>query len=522
MDAIVNALKPLSDFWNNLDSTNRTRIVSVFVLLALSVTGFLLMVNHKEYVILYSGLDSKDAGEILNKLEEMGVSSRPQGTGAILVPKELEERVRMQLSAEGYPKSGFNYDLFMNSGGFGTTDYEKQKYLQFQLQDRLQNTIMSLDGVDRAVVTISIPEEDSFVLKSDRQPVTASVLLKLKTGVELNAKQISAIEALVTKSVLGLKSENVSIVDSNMNLLNYRRINQDDTVLTSDKLDIENQVRNTLQNQILSLIEPVFGNKKVIVAVHVKLDFDKQITETVKFEPVIDDSGIIVSINELKESYENSTSGGVPGIESNEESITYPIDSNNAKNDNFNKSNRTINYEVNQIKDKIEKSQGQIKELSVSVMIDNSNINDDTKEKIGKLVATAVGIVPENVVIQAMAFNNTINDDDVNNKSIKEALEGTKGYQQTQMIRYIFIYGGAGVIIIIVLVIAYLIFSQAIKYAKTNEKEKMIEKSIESIPEFEVGNSEQMTLKKRIDQLVHQHPEIVIQQVRTWMNEEQE
>ena len=91
-----------------------------------------------------------------------------------------------------------------------TDEEQKKNYLIFQLQDRLQSAIRTLEGVKGAIVTISIPQQDSFVLEEDKVSPSASVVIDLKAGASLTDKQIKGIEQLVAKSVPGLKGENVS------------------------------------------------------------------------------------------------------------------------------------------------------------------------------------------------------------------------------------------------------------------------------------------------------------------------
>ena len=59
-----------------------------------------------------------------------------------------------------------------------------------------------------------MPERDSFVLKDDRQPASASVLLVLERGVDIAPNKVKGIEELMLKSVMGLRKENLSIVDN--------------------------------------------------------------------------------------------------------------------------------------------------------------------------------------------------------------------------------------------------------------------------------------------------------------------
>ena len=244
-------------------------------------------------------------------LKEQNVGVDTRGEGTILVPKKELDSIRMMLASEGYPKSTLNYDVFQNSTGFGTTDFEKQKYMQFQIQERLQNSIKTLEVVEDAIVTIHIPDNNIYVLQKDKQNASASVILKLKDRDGLSRQQIKGIQGLIAKSVPGLTEENIFMIDSMGNSLKTNAGGE--TEVAGTKLDLENSVSERLRQQVLSLLEPVFGYGNVTAAVRVVLDFDKQTTESVTYAPVGDnDEGIAISSSyESEESVSAGSSGNV-------------------------------------------------------------------------------------------------------------------------------------------------------------------------------------------------------------------
>jgi flagellar M-ring protein FliF len=172
--------RQIAEAWRKQSKKIKIRIFLIAAaFIVLSAIGAALF-NGSGHVVLYSGLSSSEAGEIAARLGEMGVDLKMKADGTILVPKEKEAQLKMTLASEGYPQSTLNYDIFSNNSGFMTTDYEKKKYMLFQLQNRLQDAIKTIGAVESAIVTISLPEEDSFVLKEDRVPATASAVLELK------------------------------------------------------------------------------------------------------------------------------------------------------------------------------------------------------------------------------------------------------------------------------------------------------------------------------------------------------
>ena len=140
-DFFKNTIGKITEYFKNLEKGQKTRFfVFTFLAVAIVIAASVLL-NQKSYTVLYSGMESQDAGEVLSLLEEMDVDAKPQGTDTILVESSQADGVRMQLAAEGYPKSGLNFDIFSNASGLGTTDMEKRVYYQFQLQENLGQVI---------------------------------------------------------------------------------------------------------------------------------------------------------------------------------------------------------------------------------------------------------------------------------------------------------------------------------------------------------------------------------------------
>jgi flagellar M-ring protein FliF len=263
----------LNQYWEKLSSAQKKAFIIIATALLLIIVLAALLLSRQEYVVLYSGLDSQETAEIYSKLKELNVEPKVEGTSTILVPKDKEVEVRMQLASEGYPRTGFNYDIFLKNSNFGQTDEEKRALLIMQLQERLSQAIKFLDGVEDAVVTIAMPKDDAFVLKSQQVPVTASVIIKTKPGYSITPSQANNIVRLVAKSVPGLKEENVTVIDTNMNVLTGNQAEEEEMV--GSQFDLEHRLEDRIRDQVISLLEPVFGYKKVVATVNVKLNFDK-------------------------------------------------------------------------------------------------------------------------------------------------------------------------------------------------------------------------------------------------------
>ena len=500
--------KQLNGFWEGLNGNYKKILIVAVIGIVIIGSISVFTLGQPRYVALYSGLEAQEASEIFTRLQELDVQPRLQGVSTIMVPEEREAELRMRLTAEGYPKSGFNFNIFANGGGlgqFGQTDEDKRIMLMMQLQERLSESIKFLDSVEDAVVNIAMPETDQFVLKDQQIPVTASVIIEPVFGQQITAVQAENIEQLVARSVPGLNPENITIIDRSANILNR----QNEEHMPGDQFDLEHQMEDRLNNQVINLLEPVFGLGRVVSKVNVNLNFDKQVTESVRFEPVVDNSGIIISREALRERMTDTQAGGVVGETPN---VTqYPVVA-EGEEGTFDKRHEIVNYEVNEIKERIERQQGQIEDLSISVIIDNEAIDEVTIGSVKELVATAVGTDISRIAVHAMKFDVTLQE------AFLEGFEGRRagvGLDPNILMIAVFIFVLA--VIMFTIIKRQKAFSEqrALQHAALETGSSQLE-----IEQVDLEKDTQDQIKKQLDKLAMQRPDALAQLLRNWLTEE--
>ena len=175
-EQIKNIGTNVTEWLKKLEKRQKIILAAVIVLVVLiGVIGAALL-NHVTYTTLYAGMDSEQAGTVLDTLNEMGIPTKTKGSDTILVPEKQVDQVRMELAAKGIPDTGLKYDLFSNSSSFGSTDLERQTYLQYQLQENLRKTITRMDKVKDCVVLVNLPSNSSFVVSKETMPASAAPL----------------------------------------------------------------------------------------------------------------------------------------------------------------------------------------------------------------------------------------------------------------------------------------------------------------------------------------------------------
>lgn len=406
-EQIKKYLDPVKNFWQNLTKKRKIIILSVLgaIVLISIVAGVLL--NQQPYVVLYPGLDHTEAVEVMNELKERNVSFR-EDNGTIYVPKDQENALRMDLSNEGHPKTAPNYDFFTNHTNIMSTDYEKKTIEKYQLNQRLEAVIKTLDGVVNANVTISIPDQSSYAWDDNAAESTASVTITLEDGKKLQAKQVNGIKQLVAKSVPNMKTDNVSVVDTatGEELSDTEDNTGNQVDISQFKRTIEKEYENDVEKKIMKILTPVFGIDNVQVTAKSVMDVDKKVQEIITYNPSGKDNTGVISesnVDKEQETGTNSKDGGTTGTETNSDVTTYPGVTVNG-NTIYTKDQQTYKYLVSQVKEQIQGDAANIKDMTVSVVINKAMMDDNQKSQIANIAANAAATDPSKVAVYSAAF----------------------------------------------------------------------------------------------------------------------
>ncbi len=357
----------LKEVFLKLDKSKRIVVAGTAGATFLLLVAVVFWASRKDFEVLYSQMDPQEAGVVVQKLKADKIPFRlTSGGTTILVPRKKVYEVRLSLASQGLPEQGgVGYEIF-DKNNIGATDFVQKINYQRALEGELARTISSLNEVKRARVHLVLPDESLFV--EDQKPTTASVTLLLKPGRRLNDGQVRGIANLVSASVEGLKPQNVTIVDSNGNILS-RILQKDDTAgLTATQIALQKNVEKYYAGKVQSLLETVVGTGKATVRVSADLDFNKVQQTVEKYSP---DTTVIRSVETNYQITPGDTLKGTGGkVE-----------------------NRIQNYEINKTIQNIIRGVGTIRRLSVAVMVDGKYIS--AKGKNGQPVQQYVPRSPQ-------------------------------------------------------------------------------------------------------------------------------
>lgn len=353
------------------------------------------LATRPDYTVLYSDLSSGDAAAVVERLKEVRASYRVDGGTISVSPPEAVHELRLSLASEGIPKTGsVGFELF-DGTNFATTTLGEMVKKQRAIQGELERTIMSLDTVVSARVHISQPEKTVFA-KSAQEP-SASVLLKLRPGAELDKKQINGISNFVASSVEGLKPQHVTIIDMYGNLLTAQEQEGGEGHLGADagRLLYIREVEKGYAQRIEVILAKVLGPGRVVARVNADIDFSSSEREEESYDPA---GQVIRSERTVEEGAAAQARGGIPGTVSNI-SNGPPIVNPPSGSEQNNRMEKVKNFEVSRAITRSAQARGKVVRLSAGVLVDGkytevAQVGADGKTS-GKMVKEYIALTPE-------------------------------------------------------------------------------------------------------------------------------
>jgi len=369
-------------------------LLMFFVFISMRITT-------QEMKLLYTDLSSIDSGAVASKLEESQIPYEISSDGSrILVPGDEVGRARMLLAAEGLPNGGnIGYELFDKQSGFGTTNFVQNINQVRALEGELARTISSLNNIRSARVHIVLPQRQKFS-RETRAP-SASVVLGVNSGSVIDRQQIVSVQSLISSAVPGLKSRNVSVVDSNGNLL-AKGGSEDNELLSLKADDLRKNYETRLQNKVEEQVSRIVGYGKVTAIVTVDMNFDRINTSEELYNP---EGQVLRSTQSTQENNtEREPIGNDVSIGNNLPGIGGDLLADQGPSAESSRNEEVTNYEISKTVRNTVFQSGRVEKLHVSVLVDGRYVTDEegvksyearsTEEmdKISTLIRIAIGI----------------------------------------------------------------------------------------------------------------------------------
>lgn len=393
----------LTRTWEGLDTRKRA-IVGLATIAVFAIVLFLARgTGSKDMALLYSGLESAAAGEVVTALDQRGVVYEVRGT-AVYVEAAQRDLLRMSLAGEGLPQNSTQgYEILDQLSGFGTTSQMFDAAYWRAKEGELARTILASPFVRSARVHISSPTNRPFA--RDQRP-TAAVTVTPQGGA-LSPDQAKALQFLVSSAVSGLTPDDVAVIDSTSGL-----VSGSDASAVSSGGDRADGLR--LRAQRLLEARVGFGNAMVEVSVDTVTE-----TESITQRTIDPDSRIAISteVEERTNTAQDSGDGAVTVASNLPTGDASGVG--NSSNSENSETRSLTNYEVSETQREVLRVPGAIRRLSVAVLVNDvvTTAADGTVtstprtpeelEALKTLVASAVGLDEARgdvLTLQSMAF----------------------------------------------------------------------------------------------------------------------
>lgn len=383
----------IRDVWKGLSTLARAGFVAGAICIAVAMGVFSYWALHTDYQVLFSDLTPQDSAAMVAELDRLKVPYQlgDQGT-SILVARDQVYKTRIKLMGKDLPLHGaVGLELFNNSD-FGMTEFAQKINYQRALQGELTRTILSLSEIHDVRVHLALPEQGLFKQASSR--AKAAVTLTMKQGQVLRPEQIAGIQRLVSASVPGIATQDVTIVDQHGVALTRASGTEGELDAASGRLDLKKETENYLQRKVATVLERSFGPGQSIASVDVTLDMDRIQTTTEDVVPAASRTG-------------HTPSGVVTRERESVRDTGAPLDTRVADASGGARggsSQRETDYAVGRRVEQVVSQPGSVRRIQVVAMV-RTPLDADQQERLRRLVAAAVGASFErgdSVVVQPL------------------------------------------------------------------------------------------------------------------------
>ncbi len=373
----------MNDFIETLKQLGPARL-GILGAVALGLLMFFAFISLRvavpEMQLLYADLSTLDSSAVAAKLEtvEIAYQISPDGS-TISVAEDKIGKARMLLAEAGLPNGGsLGYEIFDKNSGFGTTNFVQNINQVRALEGELSRTIVSLDGIRSARIHLVLPQRELF--SREQRSASASVFLGINSGLQIDNEKIRAIQSLVSSAVPELKADNVSVIDNNGNLLASSE-GADGTQIGAKAEERRLSHETHLIQKIEDQLNRVVGYGKVRATVTAEMNFDRISTNEELYNP----SGQVVRSTQVTEenSLERKGGGGDNvSVDNNLPAVGVDLLSDSPPAAEDNRIEEVTNYEISKTIRSTVSEGGEIKRLSVAVLVDGRYKRDEDGNKV--------------------------------------------------------------------------------------------------------------------------------------------
>ncbi|MFD0711268.1 flagellar basal-body MS-ring/collar protein FliF [Paenibacillus sp. GCM10027626] len=509
----------ITQYWNGIGKKQKIWLGATAAALLLTVVLLTALFSRTEYELAFRDLDNTDAAAVMSYLDSNGIPYKlSDGGTSISVPAASTAKVKVEAGAQGLIQNGsLGFEAFSsNSSMFGATDREFDVKFRNALNGEIQQLLNGMKGVQKSHVLVTLPQEGVFLSTEDREAASASVMITFKPGYRPTQKEIDGYYNLVKASVPGLTASEIVVSSNEGELMASNNVDGINGALALEThFQIQRQYENDLKREVQQFLSRIVGADNLVVSVSSAINFDKKVTDEQLVKPLDNNNNNGIIISEQVDSRSATGSDGAGGIAGTGSTDIpgYQADDNNGS-ASSEQNSRITNYDVNRINNQIQSGPYVIKDLSISVAVEKSRLNEESTADIS---AYLTKLVRSQLVESGQ---------DVNDNALMA--------QKVSLIAQTFSEGGSVAASsglstpwIIGLGVAALALIGGIGYAVVRKRRQAGEEDELSMPDnveyptidLENVNNESQ-VRKQLETLAKRKPEEFVNLLRTWLVDE--
>lgn len=527
-DKLKELLDKVLAWWNKFTAKQKTILISAAAGIVLVIAIVATTLSRPQYVPLLNCETTKEAAEVTELLESNGITYWVSKDGyQIRVLESQEADANLLLGANDIQATTYSIDN-VTSGGFSTTESDKQKKYQLYMETKLETHLKKTTAIKSASVDLSMPENDGTLISTDEEAF-ASIMLELDG--EFTTENAAYLARAVATAIGNKTTNNIVILDTESNLLFSGDDNYTLQGVANSQLTVKTQAENLVKNEVKKVLLGTNEFDNIEVASNLLLDFSTTDTTEHNYTPADGQTQGVLSHEDVYNEESTNSNGGVPGTTSNDET-TYVLQDN--ANSSSTRSEESRDYLPNEKITSTSIPAGLIKyeESSLSVTAIDYNVvreeearnqglldgvtwdeykaansartRIDIDQDLYNVVAHATGIETDNITIVAYRENVFFDREGLN-------------VSATDVVQII-------LIVVILALLGFVVFrSMRGEKEGVPDEELSVESLLQTTPDADVediGVQAQSETRKMIDKFVDENPEAAANLLRNWLNED--
>ncbi len=531
-ERIRQLLERLREWWNKFTVRQKTLIISVSAAVIVVMVVVIWLLNVPKYQTLITCKTPAETGTVRNLLQEEGIPFQISDDG--LTVKVEESRISdatILLGSNDIPTSGYDLETVF-SGGFSSTESDKQKRYQRYLEKHIAEDLVQQDNIKNATINLSLPDDDGTLLSKEEEAY-ASIMLTLDDKDKMNDDIAAGLARFVATAIGNSSTANIVIMDSTGNLLFSGGDDDPSSVgSASGRLSYKSKYDQLVRGEIRDALvgAKIYDNVQVVPNLVLNWN-DIEKTEHTYTPAEGQDQGVLSHQDTYSQVAQN-TSGLIPGTDTNGEN-TYVYE--DTANSTTTTDETSLDYLPNETITRTNTGGGGIDYAASSLgitAIQYNIINEDVLKADGTLDAMTFD---EYKAANSERTKIPVDEDVVNVVAMATGIPA----QNISIVAYsepVFVESEAGpiswqlivMIVLIVLILGLLAFvvirsMRAERQEELSEEELSLDSMLQSTQEvvledIDVDNKSEARLL--IEKFVDENPEAAANLLRNWLSDE--